>query len=82
MPKWRHTRDEQSLDAFRFVVLACDVEGSVAIVVTHIQSGTIWSALGTKSLNDVLGRDSGVVIDCVLSLILYLPRDTFAHQQL
>ena len=45
-----HTRDEQSLDAFRFVVLARDVEGSVSIVVTHVQSGTIWSALGTESL--------------------------------
>ena len=50
VPKWRRTRYEQSLDAFRFVVLARDVEGSVAIVVTHVQSGTIWSALGTQSL--------------------------------
>ena len=33
-------------------------------------------------LDYVLGRDSGVVVDCVVSLILYLPRHSFSHEQL
>ena len=38
------------MDALRFVVLASDVERSVAIVVADVESGTVWRALGAESL--------------------------------
>ena len=38
------------MDALRFVVLAGDVERSVAIVVADVESGTVWRALGAESL--------------------------------